>query len=105
MEKAKINEERILNDGRSRKNPNARRLAKERNEYRKMQLLLEKKERMEKLANRKLQEQQIESARSKSTRSAKTTVQRKQSTSLEENKRDLKELSMKFHLVRFKRHF
>lgn len=58
-----------------RKNENARRLAKDRAEYRKIQLLLEKKKRLERLANKKLHEQQQlqEGANQKSGRDTQKT--------------------------------
>lgn len=73
-----------------KKSANAHRLAQERANYRKMQLLMEKKKRMERLAHRKLQEQQeLAAKRNQPLQAAKTHA----TPSLDESTRDYREQS------------
>lgn len=110
IEKEKLNEKIRSSDGKEKKKKssgaggaNAHRLAQERAEYRKMQLLLERKKRMERLAHRKLQEQQELAAKKNQLNgphalAAATAAAGAKSTitpSVDESTRDYRDQSMK----------
>jgi hypothetical protein len=74
-----------------RKNENARRLAKDRAEYRKIQLLLEKKKRLERLANKKLHEQQQLQEGAAGQKSGRDTQKTRATSSEDEITRDIRD--------------